>query len=134
VIAGGTDLVGDAFNGTNTPVPDNDPLDQCVGHGTHVAVSHGYFYYALISHVFAFQGIIAAQPGNEFNITGVAYKSSIYSYRIFGCTGGTSDDMVIEGLLRAYNDGMDVVTLSLGGPSGWTECVNSAQHMWSSCS
>lgn len=39
VIVGGTDLVGDNFNGTNTPVPDNDPLDQCVGHGTHVAVS-----------------------------------------------------------------------------------------------
>lgn len=25
--------------GTNTPVPDKDPLDQCDGHGTHVAVS-----------------------------------------------------------------------------------------------
>lgn len=25
--------------GSNTPVPDDDPLDQCNGHGTHVAVS-----------------------------------------------------------------------------------------------
>lgn len=25
--------------GSNTPVPDSDPLDQCNGHGTHVAVS-----------------------------------------------------------------------------------------------
>jgi subtilisin family serine protease len=58
-VIGGYDFVGDKYNGkyplfvkssssnyhfnrllgTNTPVPDNDPLDQCAGHGTHVAVS-----------------------------------------------------------------------------------------------
>ena len=73
LIAGGYDFVGDAYNGGNTPVPDPDPMDNCVGHGTHVA------------------GIIAAQPGNIYNITGVAYKSSINSYRVFGCTGTVQD-------------------------------------------
>lgn len=45
-VAGGYDFVGDAYTGFNTPVPDNDPLDQCAGHGTHVA------------------GIIGADPNN----------------------------------------------------------------------
>ena len=40
-------------------MPDDDPLDQCNGHGTHVA------------------GIIGANPANEFNVTGVAYEASI---------------------------------------------------------
>ncbi len=39
----GYDLVGDQYNGDNTPVPDPDPLDACgagsgaSGHGTHVS-------------------------------------------------------------------------------------------------
>ncbi|KZV90011.1 subtilisin-like protease [Exidia glandulosa HHB12029] len=109
LIAGGTDFVGDAFDGTNTPVPDNDPLDQCGGHGTHVA------------------GIIAAQPGNEFNISGVAYEAELRSYRIFGCPEGgtTTDDIIVEALIRAYNEGNDVITLSLGGADGWTESAGS---------
>lgn len=37
-VAGGYDFVGDNFDGSNTPQPDNDPLDTCAGHGTHVAV------------------------------------------------------------------------------------------------
>ena len=36
-VTGGYDFVGDAYNGTNTPVPDDDPNDECNGHGTHVA-------------------------------------------------------------------------------------------------
>ncbi|KAI0786595.1 subtilisin-like protease [Abortiporus biennis] len=102
-VIGGYDLVGDAFTGSNTPVPDNDPLDECNGHGTHVA------------------GIIGANPGNEFNISGVAYDASLASYRVFGCDGSTPDDIIIDALLRGYNDGMDILTLSLGGADGWSE-------------
>jgi hypothetical protein len=46
---------------------------RCFGHGTHVA------------------GIIAAQPGNIYNITGVAYKASLNAYRVIGCNGLTQD-------------------------------------------
>ncbi|TFK50631.1 subtilisin-like protease [Heliocybe sulcata] len=102
-VIGGYDFVGDAYTGSNTPVPDDDPLDTCNGHGTHVA------------------GIIGANPGNDFGISGVAYGASIASYRLFGCSGFVSDDIIVEALLRGYNDGMDILTLSLGGVEGWTE-------------
>ncbi|KAK7692411.1 hypothetical protein QCA50_004036 [Cerrena zonata] len=96
--------------GSNTPVPDDDPLDQCAGHGTHVA------------------GIIGADPDNIFNISGVAYEASITAYRVFGCTGSTTDDanqpnntVIIEALLRGVSEGQDILTMSLGGSDGWTE-------------
>lgn len=102
-VIGGYDFVGDAYTGSNTPVPDSDPLDQCNGHGTHVA------------------GIIGANPGNDFGISGVAYEASISSYRVFGCTGSTQDDVIIDALLKGYNEGMHILTLSLGGVDGWIE-------------
>ncbi|KAJ7346952.1 subtilisin-like protease, partial [Mycena albidolilacea] len=102
-VIGGYDFVGDTFNGENTPQPDNDPLDECNGHGSHVA------------------GIIGASPNNTVGINGVASSASLASYRIFGCTGYTSDDIITAALIRAYNEKMNVLTLSLGGPSGWTE-------------
>lgn len=49
-------------------------ISPFLGHGTHVA------------------GIIAAQPGNKFNISGVAYGATLSAYRVFGCDGYTSDD------------------------------------------
>ena len=38
-VAGGYDLCGDDYDGYNDPVPDDDPLAECVegGHGTHVS-------------------------------------------------------------------------------------------------
>ncbi|KAF6763347.1 pyrolysin [Ephemerocybe angulata] len=101
-VAGGYDIVGDAYDGFNTPVPDSDPLDQCNGHGTFVA------------------GIIGANPGNAFDIVGVAPGATLSSYRIFGCAGGASDDVIVEALLRGYKDGQDILSLSLGSPFGWT--------------
>ncbi|KAH7339260.1 peptidase S8/S53 domain-containing protein [Rhizoctonia solani] len=108
-VIGGYDFVGDAYTGqpgSPAPAPDNDPLDECNGHGTHVA------------------GIIGANPNNPWNISGVAYESSINAYRVFGCDGSVPDDILIDSLLRAYKDGNDVITLSLGGPDGWTEAVS----------
>ncbi|CAE7226894.1 unnamed protein product [Rhizoctonia solani] len=108
-IIGGYDFVGDAYTGqpgTPPPVPDNDPLNECNGHGTHVA------------------GIIGANPNNIWNISGVAYESEINAYRVFGCDGSVPDDILIDSLLRAYQDGNDIITLSLGGPDGWTEVVS----------
>ncbi|EJD39665.1 subtilisin-like protease [Auricularia subglabra TFB-10046 SS5] len=101
-VIGGYDFVGDDYPFAD-PVPDNDPLSQCNGHGTHVA------------------GIVAADPNNEWNVTGVAPEASLNAYRIFGCYDGTDDSIIVDALLRAYEDGNDVITLSLGGSDGWTE-------------
>ncbi|EJD37080.1 subtilisin-like protein [Auricularia subglabra TFB-10046 SS5] len=103
-VAGGYDFVGDEYYpGQIPPQPDDDPLDTCAGHGTHVA------------------GIVGANPGNEYNITGVAYDANLYAYRVFGCTDATSDDILIEAMLRAYDDGMDIITMSIGRSSAWSD-------------
>ncbi|KAK1226082.1 hypothetical protein PQX77_010949 [Marasmius sp. AFHP31] len=107
-IVGGYDLVGDDYDGYNTPVPDEDPLDQCSGHGTHVA------------------GIIGADPSkNPFNMSGVAPSALLSAYRIFGCIGFATDDVVIDAMLLAVQEGQDVINLSLSGADGWTEGTTS---------
>jgi len=65
------------------------------------------------------------QPGNPYGVSGVAYESTLMSYRIFGCNGSTDDEVIIKALTKAYNDGCDVITLSLGGPDGWSNGAGS---------
>ncbi|KAK4118416.1 subtilisin-like protein [Parathielavia appendiculata] len=103
LVSYGTDLVGDAFNGANTPTPDPDPLDNCNGHGTHVA------------------GIIAAQANNPYGILGAASDVTLGAYRVFGCTGDVGNDILIAAYNMAYEAGSDIITASIGGPSGWSE-------------
>ncbi|KAG6170215.1 hypothetical protein E4U51_001028 [Claviceps purpurea] len=99
LVSFGHDFVGDAYNGTNTPVPDEDPMD-CEGHGTHVA------------------GIVAAQ-NNSFGFTGTAPGVTLGAYRAFGCNGTASNDILIAAFNKAYQDGANIITCSVGGPSGW---------------
>ncbi|KIY63825.1 subtilisin-like protein [Cylindrobasidium torrendii FP15055 ss-10] len=111
-VVGGYDFVGDAYtgDGISNPVPDSDPIDQCSlsGHGTHVA------------------GIIGADPKeNPYNISGVAYDASILAYRVFGCDGGVEDDVLVEAMTRAYEDGADIINMSLGSGGGWSEAPTS---------
>lgn len=100
-VAYGYDFVGDAYNGENAPTPGNDPRDTCNGHGTHVA------------------GIIGAKD-DKFEFTGIAPEVTFGAYRIFGCDGSSSDDVIMSAMERAYQDGMDVINLSLGD-IGWPE-------------
>jgi hypothetical protein len=100
-IAGGYDFVGDAFTGTNEPQPDNDPFDNCFGHGTFVA------------------GVLGANE-NEYGVTGVAPEATQYHYRTFSCGGQTSDDIVLMAMQAAFNEGVDVINLSLGARSAWS--------------
>ncbi|KAI9158047.1 peptidase S8/S53 domain-containing protein [Paramyrothecium foliicola] len=91
------------FIGVNigTPYePDEDPIDTCFGHGTHVA------------------GIIAAQP-NDVGILGVAPDAELGAYRAIDCLGGSGTDTMIAAFNRAYEDGSDIITASLGLEGGW---------------
>src|SRR5215471_899446 len=105
----GYDLVGDAYNGANDPVPDPDPMD-CAGHGTHVS------------------GIIGANGhGQAGHVTGVAPGVTFHVYRVFGCTGSTSDDNVLAALEMALSDGTDIVSMSLGADyADWAEYPTAA--------
>jgi subtilisin family serine protease len=102
VVSYGADLVGDAYDGTNTPVPGPKPYATCQGHGTHVT------------------GIIGALP-NPMGFIGAAPGALIGMYRVFGCTGDVGNDVAIAGVTQAFEDGSDIISLSLGGSSGWTE-------------
>lgn len=92
----GYDFVGDDYDSSqdgaaHAPRPDAYP-DDCGGHGSHVA------------------GIVGA----EGEVTGVAPHVSLASYRIFGCEGTSSSDVILAAMDRAYADGVDVVNMSLG--------------------
>ncbi|CEG83864.1 hypothetical protein RMATCC62417_17731 [Rhizopus microsporus] len=107
-VSKGYDLVGDMFTGTETPEPDDDPIDNCgpdtgsEGHGTHVS------------------GIIAGwDPATNF--TGVAPEANLAMYRIFGCVGNSATDVILKGLLMAYDSGADIINLSLGYANAWSE-------------
>ena len=98
----GYDFVGDAYDSAGytdaqlTPAPDGNP-DDCSGHGTHVA------------------GIIGADGSfAKGGVRGVAPQVTFGAYRVFGCDGSTSTDIVLAAMDRAISDHMDVVNMSLG--------------------
>jgi subtilisin family serine protease len=103
LISYGKDLVGDDYTGSNEPVPSDDPMD-CDGHGTHVA------------------GTIAAQRDqNSLGIIGAAPGVTLGAYKVFGCDGSVSNDILISAFNEAYEAGSDIITASIGGVSGWKE-------------
>jgi subtilisin family serine protease len=102
-VAYGTDLVGDDYDGTNTPFPDSDPFD-CAGHGTHVS------------------GIIGANT-NKYGITGVVPNATLGMWKVFGCNGGSGTDVLISAFNMAYEAGPDIITSSIVGQNGFSEDI-----------
>jgi minor extracellular serine protease Vpr len=104
-VEAGWDFVGDAYNNDATsagynPVatPDAFP-DDCAGHGTHVS------------------GIIGANG----TIRGVAPGVTFKAYRVFGCAGSTSSDIMVAAMERALADGVDVLNMSIGAAFQWPQ-------------
>jgi subtilisin family serine protease len=104
----GWDFVGDAYDASEftstgapnplyspTPVPDPDP-DDCNSHGTHVS------------------GIVGAKAAAPGGVTGVAPGVKFGAYRVFGCGGSTTDDVMLAAMERALADHMDVLNMSIG--------------------
>jgi subtilisin family serine protease len=82
---------------------DGDPMDD-QGHGTHVAS-------------------IAAAKGDDGNnlhdpgeFWGVAPGATIYAYKALGSDGSGSYEDIIAAIDQAVADGVDVISMSLGGP------------------
>ncbi|EUC33580.1 hypothetical protein COCCADRAFT_95623 [Bipolaris zeicola 26-R-13] len=103
----GYDFVGDNYTpGKNEPVPDDDPMDNCVGHGTHVA------------------GTIAAQlKGNEYGFTGSAPGVRLGAYRMWGCSATSINEIEVLAFARAVEDGANIISYSNGDTSGWAQDV-----------
>jgi subtilisin family serine protease len=96
----GFDLVGDDFDNEFVTTPTPDPIpDDCNGHGTHVA------------------GIIGANGG----LKGVAPGVTFHAYRVFGCEGSTTSEIMIEAMERARRGGADVVNMSIGSTFQWPQ-------------
>lgn len=103
-VVAGWDFVGDAFvNSSSTPVPDDNP-DDCGGHGTHVA------------------GIVGANG----TVKGVAPGVKFGAYRVFGCSGSTTADIMIKAMERALADGMNIVNMSIGSAYQWPQYPSAA--------
>jgi subtilisin family serine protease len=104
-VAYGRDYVGDAYNNDGAspnfnPVPTPDAIpDDCNGHGTHVA------------------GIVGANGG----IKGVAPNVTLGAYRVFGCEGSTSADIMVAAMEQILADGADVVNISIGSAYQWPQ-------------
>jgi len=109
-IAMGYDFVGDAYNNDNTspsynpvPTPDSIP-DDCNGHGSHVA------------------GIIGANGAVKGMAPGVTYAA----YRVFGCQGSTSADIMVAAMERVYHDGAQILNMSIGSSFQWPQYPTAA--------
>ena len=109
-IVAGYDFVGDAFNAdpaspafNPNPVPDDNP-DDCGGHGSHVA------------------GIVGANG----LVKGVAPNVSFGAYRVFGCAGSTTSDIMLAAMERALADGMQVLNMSIGSSFQWPQYPTAA--------
>lgn len=97
-VVGGYDFVGDDYDAsTGIPVSPDEYPDDCGGHGSHVA------------------GIIGADGDLEAGgVLGVAPGVDLLSYRVFGCDGSSSTEVILAAMEQAMEDGADVVNMSLG--------------------
>ena len=104
----GFDFVGNDYNAdpaspayNPVPVPDDIP-DDCGGHGTHVS------------------GIIGANDATN-GLKGVAPDVTFGAYRVFGCEGSTTADVMVAAMERVLADGMQVLNMSIGSSFQWPQ-------------
>ncbi|MBN7741772.1 S8 family peptidase [Bacillus velezensis] len=88
-VAGGASMVPSETN----------PFQDYNSHGTHVA------------------GTVAAL-NNSVGVLGVAPSASLYAVKVLGADGSGQYSWIINGIEWAIANNMDVINMSLGGPSG----------------
>lgn len=125
-VVGGVDFVGDDYDAGSddparqVPVPDPDPLD-CNGHGSHVAGTSGGS--GVLADGSTYTGPYDATTlGKSFRVPpGVAPEASVLAYRVFGCEGSVSEEIMVAAMEKAMQDGADVVNMSIGSPFSRTD-------------
>lgn len=99
-ILGGENFVPADYKGDNTETGDKNDIQDRNGHGTHVA------------------GTIA---GNG-RIKGAAPNIGIKSFRVFGKQGTTDSSIIANAIIKATDEGVNVISLSVGGYSLKGKC------------
>ncbi len=95
-----------------------DDANDDNGHGSHCA------------------GIIAAVDGDgllpdtDDRVVGVAPKVLLYPVKVLDSTGSGYVSDIAEGINWAITKGVDVISMSLGGPSGTTELQTAIQNAY----
>ncbi|KAE8270453.1 hypothetical protein A4X09_0g1896 [Tilletia walkeri] len=98
-ISGGFSFVDDAGNEVNS----TNPFANCL-EGWHGTFTSGL--------------LIANAPDRNF--TGIVPQAQIAMYRVFSChPQDTGDDLIMAAMQKAYHDGADVMSISIGRTDGW---------------
>ncbi|KAH7377492.1 alkaline elastase YaB [Cadophora sp. MPI-SDFR-AT-0126] len=108
VVDTGVDLEYPALKGQivggKSMVTDDENLEDCVGHGTFVS------------------SIIV---GQNKDFVGVAPEAEIFMYKVFECSGSTTNDLVMKGMLTADADDCDIISVSIGSDTGYRNSLMS---------
>jgi len=104
------DLSARYIGGRDIVNNDNDPMDDN-GHGTHCA------------------GIAAGTINNEKGIAGIA-QVSIMAVKVLNSIGSGSYSDVADGIVYAADNGADVISLSLGGPTSAGVLEDACNYAW----
>lgn len=92
-------------------VANNSNYDDDNGHGTHCG------------------GIIAAL-NNTVGVVGVAPGASLYGVKVLNASGSGTWSAIAQGIEWAISNGMQVISMSLGGTSGSTTLQQACTNAW----
>lgn len=105
--AGGVNFSGKRKDGSTAP----RDWDDVNGHGTWVSG-------------------IAGALNNTVGVVGVAPGVSLYAVKVLGNSGSGWDSDIAQGIDWAIDNGMDVISMSLGGPGYTTALAEACQQAW----
>jgi len=104
---GGVNFAGNKKDGRTAP----RDWDDANGHGTWVSG-------------------IAAAVDNSIGVIGVAPEASLYAVKVLGNSGSGWDSDIAQGIDWAIGNGMDVISMSLGGAGYSTALAEACQSAW----